>query len=106
MNKISFISFCVEYYAQHINQPSDEVYALLKREQVLNFLENDYDDLHGMGMEYMMQMMKPNFTDSLHCISLACSVRNRSSCRMMKEILIYENISRSHLSLPPRGRSV
>ena len=57
MKKISFIYFCVEYYAQHITQPSDEVYALFKREQVLNFLENDYDDLHGMGMEYMMQII-------------------------------------------------
>lgn len=57
MSKISFISFCVEYYAQHINKSSNLVYELFKREKVLDLLENDYDDLHGMGMEYIMQMI-------------------------------------------------
>lgn len=57
MSKISFISFCVEYYAQHINKSSDLVYELFKREKVLDLLENDYDDLHGMGMEYIMQII-------------------------------------------------
>lgn len=57
MSKISFISFCIEYYSQHINRSSDEVYALFKDEKVIDFLENDYDDLHGMSMEYLMQMI-------------------------------------------------
>ncbi len=57
MSKISFISFCVEYYAQHINKNSNEVYALFRHEKVIDLLENDYDDLHGMGMEYLMQMI-------------------------------------------------
>lgn len=57
MSKISFISFCIEYYSQHINKPSDEVYTLFKNEKVIDFLENDYDDLHGMSMEFMMQMI-------------------------------------------------
>ena len=57
MSKISFTAFCIEYYAQHIQKPSDEVYRLFKREKVLDLLENDYDDLHGMGMEYIMQMI-------------------------------------------------
>ena len=57
MSKISFISFCIEYYAQHIDKTSNEVYGLFKREHVLDLLENDYDDLHGMGMEYIMQMI-------------------------------------------------
>ena len=57
MSKISFISFCVEYYAQHNNKSSDLVYELFKREKVLDLLENDYDDLHGMGMEYLMQFI-------------------------------------------------
>ncbi len=56
MSKISFISFCVEYYAEHIQKPSDEVYALFQREKLLELLENDYEDLHGMSMEYLMQM--------------------------------------------------
>ena len=55
MSKISFISFCVEYYAEHIHKPSNEVYELFKKEKLIELLENDYDDLHGMGMEYLMQ---------------------------------------------------
>ena len=57
MSKISFISFCVEYYAKHINKSSNEVYELFKQEKVLELLENDYDDLHGMGMEYIIQLI-------------------------------------------------
>ena len=57
MSRISFISFCVEYYAKHINQSSNEVYELFKQEKVLDLLENDYDDLHGMGMEYIIQLI-------------------------------------------------
>lgn len=56
MSKISFISFCVEYYAEHIHKPSNEVYELFKKEKLIELLENDYDDLHGMGMEYLMQL--------------------------------------------------
>ena len=57
MSKVSFISFCVEHYAQHTHKPSDEVYKLFKTEKVLDLLKDDYDDLHGMSMEYMMQMI-------------------------------------------------
>lgn len=56
MSQVSFISFCVEYYAEHIHKTSDEVYALFKREKLLDLLQTDYDDLHGMSMEYLMQM--------------------------------------------------
>ena len=56
MSKISFISFCVEYYAEHIHKPSNEVYELFKKEKLFELLENDYEDLHGMGMEYLMQL--------------------------------------------------
>lgn len=56
MSKISFISFCVEYYAEHIHKPSNEVYELFKKEKLIELLENDYEDLHGMGMEYLMQL--------------------------------------------------
>ena len=57
MSRISFISFCVEYYAKHINKSSNEVYELFKQEKVLDLLENDYDDLHGMGMEHIIQLI-------------------------------------------------
>ena len=55
MSKLSFLTFCIEYYAEHINQPSDMVYKLFKEEKLLDLLKEDYDDLHGMGMEYLMQ---------------------------------------------------
>jgi len=55
MSKLSFVSFCVEYYAEHIGKPSDEVYELFKKEKLLDLIESDYEDLHGMGMEYLMQ---------------------------------------------------
>lgn len=57
MSKLSFIAFCIEYYAEHIGKPSDEVYKMFKREKVLNLLESDYGDLHGMSMEYMMHLI-------------------------------------------------
>ena len=57
MSKLSFVTFCVELYAQHTGKTGPEVYALFKKEKVLDFLENDYEDLHGMGMEYLMQMI-------------------------------------------------
>ena len=55
MSKLSFVSFCIENYAEHIQQPSNEVYDLFKREHLLDMLRDDYEDLHGMGMEYMVQ---------------------------------------------------
>ena len=57
MSKISFLTFCIEYYAEHTGKPSNEVYELLKKEKVIDFLESDYGDLHGMGFEYLMQMI-------------------------------------------------
>ena len=54
MSKLSFKSFCIEYYAEHIGKPSNEVYTLFKNEKLLDLLDTDYDDLHGMGMEYLM----------------------------------------------------
>lgn len=57
MSKVSFIGFCVEYYAEYIGKKSNEVYALFKKEGVLDVLEEDYGDLHGMSMEYLMQFI-------------------------------------------------
>ena len=55
MSKLSFLSFCLEYYAEHTGKPSNQVYMLFKEQGLLDVLEQDYDDLHGMGMEYLMQ---------------------------------------------------
>ena len=54
MSRLSFKAFCIEYYSQHINKPSNEVYLLFKREGLLSLLDEEYEDLHGMGMEYLM----------------------------------------------------
>lgn len=55
MSKLSFLGFCIENYADYIKRPSNEVYGLFAREGLLDLLCEDYDDLHGMGMEYMVQ---------------------------------------------------
>ena len=55
MSKLSFQTFCIEFYSKHIQKPSPEVYALFDRSGLLDMLKTDYDDLHGMGMEALMQ---------------------------------------------------
>ena len=54
MSKLSFEIFCIEHYADWSGLPGDEVYRLFKREGLLELLCSDYEDLHGMGMEYMI----------------------------------------------------
>ena len=54
MSKLSFVSFCIENYADHIKKPGNEVYKQFRSEGLLDLLRNDYDDLHGMSMEYLM----------------------------------------------------
>lgn len=61
MSKISFISFCIEYYAQHISKSGDEVYKLFKDSGLIDLLNDEYDDLHGMGFEYLMQYIDEYF---------------------------------------------
>ncbi len=55
MSKLSFKVFCIENYSNHIGKPSNEVYTLFDNEGLLELLDSDYEDLHGMGMEYLMQ---------------------------------------------------
>ncbi len=55
MSKLSFKAFCIEYYSKHIGKPSNEIYTLFAKEGLLDLLDSDYEDLHGMGMEYLMQ---------------------------------------------------
>lgn len=57
MSKLSFQTFCIEFYSNHIKMSSNEVYHLFEKEGVLELLERDYEDLHGMSMEYMMQFL-------------------------------------------------
>lgn len=54
MSKLSFEIFCIEHYADKVNRKSCKVYEQFKREGLLELLRSDYEDLHGMGMEYMV----------------------------------------------------
>ena len=56
MSKTSFIAFCVEFYANHTGKTGPEVYAEFEKSGLLDELYNDYQDLHGLGMEALMQM--------------------------------------------------
>ena len=55
MSTLSFQTFCIEFYSQYIQKPSPEVYAMFKESGLLEVLKTDYEDLHGMGMEALMQ---------------------------------------------------
>ena len=56
MSKTSFKTFCVEFYAHHTGKTGPEVYAEFEKSGLLKELDDDYEDLHGMGMEALMQM--------------------------------------------------
>ena len=56
MSQLSFKSFCIEKYATHSGLAGAEVYALFDRSGLLKVLDEDYDDLHGMGWEALMPM--------------------------------------------------
>lgn len=56
MSKTSFTAFCVEFYANHVGKTGPEVYAEFEKSGLLRELDEDYEDLHGMGMEALMQM--------------------------------------------------
>lgn len=55
MSVLSFKTFCIELYAEHTNKDSSEIYVIFQDSGLLNLLESDYEDLHGMSMEYLMQ---------------------------------------------------
>jgi len=54
MSRLSFKAFCIEFYSHHVQKSSDELYEIFEREGILELLDSDYEDLHGMSMEYMM----------------------------------------------------
>ena len=55
MSTLSFQTFCIEFYSRHIQKPSPEVFAMFRDSGLLEMLKTDYEDLHGMGMEALMQ---------------------------------------------------
>lgn len=56
MSKTSFKTFCVEFYANHTGKTGPELYDEFERSGLLKELDDEYEDLHGMGMEALMQM--------------------------------------------------
>jgi len=55
MSRTSFISYCIEFYADHLQEPSPDIYRLFNESGLLEMLNNDYEDLHGMSIEYLIQ---------------------------------------------------
>lgn len=56
MSQLSFQTFCIELYAEHKSMTSPEVYALFQKTGLFDMLTTDYEDLHGMSFEYLMQL--------------------------------------------------
>ena len=56
MSKISFKAFCVEKYATYSGMIGAEAYALFSKSGLLKILDDDYEDLHGLGWEALMPM--------------------------------------------------
>ena len=55
MSELSFQVFCIEFYSRHIQKPGPGVYRLFLKSGLLDMLKSDYEDLHGMGQEALMQ---------------------------------------------------
>jgi len=55
MSELSFKTFCIEFYSKHIQKPGSMVYELFRISGLLDMLEKDYEDLHGMGQEALMR---------------------------------------------------
>jgi hypothetical protein len=54
LSLLSFTVFCIERYAEHSGYPGNEVYSVFKKSGLLKMLHTDYEDLHGMSFEYLM----------------------------------------------------
>lgn len=57
MSRLSFKSFCIEFYSEYKDMRSDEVYELFEKKGVLELLDENYEDLHGFGMEYLVRFI-------------------------------------------------
>jgi hypothetical protein len=55
MSQLSFLTFCIELYAEHKNLGRPEVYQKFTQTGLLELLKTDYNDLHGMSFEYLNQ---------------------------------------------------
>ena len=80
MSRLSFKTFCIEFYSNHIQKSSDEVFLLFKQEGLLDLLEKDYEDLHGMSMEYIMQFIDEYLDEAILDLHFILQIsKNRQS---------------------------
>ena len=56
LSRLSFKSFCIEFYARHIGSTGADVYRMFSESGLLKTLDDDYEDLHGLGWEALMPM--------------------------------------------------
>ena len=54
MSELSFKTYCIENYAEYKNDSSSKIFDQFDKSGLLNHLETDYEDLHGMGKEFLM----------------------------------------------------
>jgi hypothetical protein len=54
MSVLSFKAYCIENYAEYKKESSSSVFIKFEKSNLLKHLEDDYEDLHGMGKEYLM----------------------------------------------------
>ena len=48
-----FVIFTIEQYAKSVNKNSGDVYKELNKNEIINELVSDYEDLHGMSTMYL-----------------------------------------------------
>ena len=54
MSELSFKVYCIENYAEYKKKSSSAVFEQFSKTKLLNHLKTDYEDLHGMGKEFLM----------------------------------------------------
>ena len=47
------IVLCIEEYAEYVNKPSYAIYPELKEKGVIDYLREDYEDMHGFSFQYI-----------------------------------------------------
>ena len=60
-----FIIMCVEQYALFSGSRSDVIYKEMERKGILDELESDYEDLHGMSAVYLNDYLKARMGGTL-----------------------------------------
>jgi hypothetical protein len=65
--ELFFFVFCIEFYAEHTGLSSPQVYESFVSSGLLELLHSDYEDLHGMSFEYLMQFFD-EYLEGRQCV--------------------------------------